>query len=84
MLRHDLCFHDCRVVGYVWLGWQKCLYQYIQTFQVVELLTKDGGAVQVSLWIRQLDADGPCLVVAEPVSCRNVVVCSHFDSIYYS
>ncbi|XP_068626475.1 PAS domain-containing serine/threonine-protein kinase [Battus philenor] len=42
--------------------------------KVVELLTKDGSSVQVSLWIRQLDNDGPCLVVAEPVSCKNVVL----------
>ncbi|CAK1601725.1 unnamed protein product [Parnassius mnemosyne] len=42
--------------------------------KVVELLTKDGTSVQVSLWIRQLDNDGPCLVVAEPVSCKNVVL----------
>ncbi|KAJ0182722.1 hypothetical protein K1T71_002091 [Dendrolimus kikuchii] len=42
--------------------------------KVVELLTKDGGAVQVSLWIRQLDNDGPCLVVAEPVICKTVVL----------
>ncbi|XP_063827723.1 PAS domain-containing serine/threonine-protein kinase [Ostrinia nubilalis] len=41
--------------------------------KVVELLSKDGGTVQVSLWIRQLDNDGPCLVVAEPVSCKNVL-----------
>ncbi|CAH0724620.1 unnamed protein product, partial [Brenthis ino] len=42
--------------------------------KVVELLSKDGGTVQVSLWIRQLDNDGPCLVVAEPVICKNVVL----------
>ncbi|CAH2050069.1 unnamed protein product, partial [Iphiclides podalirius] len=42
--------------------------------KVVELLSKDGTSVQVSLWIRQLDNDGPCLVVAEPVSCKNVVL----------
>ncbi|XP_041975737.1 PAS domain-containing serine/threonine-protein kinase [Aricia agestis] len=42
--------------------------------KVVELITKEGGLVQVSLWIRQLDSDGPCLVVAEPVSCKNVVL----------
>ncbi|XP_063548888.1 PAS domain-containing serine/threonine-protein kinase [Cydia strobilella] len=42
--------------------------------KVVELLSKDGRAVQVSLWIRQLDSDGPCLVVAEPVSCKTVVL----------
>ncbi|KAI8438165.1 hypothetical protein MSG28_010787 [Choristoneura fumiferana] len=42
--------------------------------KVVELLSKDGRAVQVSLWIRQLDSDGPCLVVAEPVSCKTVMV----------
>lgn len=28
----------------------------------------------MSLWIRQLDNDGPCLVVAEPVNCKNIVV----------
>ncbi|KAM3967471.1 PAS domain containing serine/threonine kinase [Aphomia sociella] len=48
--------------------------------KVVELLTKDGGAVQVSLWIRQLDNDGPCLVVAEPVSCKNVVLTIDADT----
>ncbi|KAG6446702.1 hypothetical protein O3G_MSEX004576 [Manduca sexta] len=42
--------------------------------KVVELISKGGGAVQVSLWIRQLDNDGPCLVVAEPVNCKNVVL----------
>ncbi|XP_073957230.1 PAS domain containing serine/threonine kinase [Choristoneura fumiferana] len=42
--------------------------------KVVELLSKDGRAVQVSLWIRQLDSDGPCLVVAEPVSCKTVML----------
>ncbi|CAH0767461.1 unnamed protein product [Diatraea saccharalis] len=40
--------------------------------KVVELLTKEGSSVQVSLWIRQLDSEGPCLVVAEPVNCRKV------------
>ncbi|KAL4713819.1 hypothetical protein ACJJTC_015473 [Scirpophaga incertulas] len=40
--------------------------------KVVELLLKDGNIIQVSLWIRQLDNDGPCLVVAEPVNCKNV------------
>ncbi|XP_026497091.1 PAS domain-containing serine/threonine-protein kinase isoform X1 [Vanessa tameamea] len=42
--------------------------------KVVELVSKDGGSIQVSLWIRQLDNDGPCLVVAEPVICKNVVL----------
>ncbi|XP_037867078.1 PAS domain-containing serine/threonine-protein kinase [Bombyx mori] len=42
--------------------------------KVVELQTKEGGTVQVSLWIRQLDSDGPCLVVAEPVNCKNVLL----------
>ncbi|XP_050342738.1 PAS domain-containing serine/threonine-protein kinase [Nymphalis io] len=42
--------------------------------KVVELVSKVGGSVQVSLWIRQLDNDGPCLVVAEPVICKNVVL----------
>lgn len=41
--------------------------------KVVELISKEGNAVQVSLWIRQLDNDGPCLVVAEPVNCKHVV-----------
>ncbi|KAL0901832.1 hypothetical protein ABMA27_006995 [Loxostege sticticalis] len=48
--------------------------------KVVELLSKDGGTVQVSLWIRQLDNDGPCLVVAEPVSCKNVVFTIEADT----
>ncbi|XP_031768886.2 PAS domain-containing serine/threonine-protein kinase isoform X1 [Galleria mellonella] len=48
--------------------------------KVVELLTKDGSAVQVSLWIRQLDSDGPCLVVAEPVSCKNVLLTVEADT----
>ncbi|KAG7310767.1 hypothetical protein JYU34_003578 [Plutella xylostella] len=42
--------------------------------KVVELICKDGRASQVSLWIRQLDNDGPCLVVAEPVNCKNIVL----------
>ncbi|VVC89278.1 unnamed protein product [Leptidea sinapis] len=41
--------------------------------KVVELLSKDGTLVQVSLWIRQIDSDGPCLIVAEPVTCKNVL-----------
>ncbi|CAG4983691.1 unnamed protein product [Colias eurytheme] len=48
--------------------------------KVVELLSKDGNAVQVSLWIRQLDSDGPCLVVAEPVSCKNVLFTVEADT----
>ncbi|XP_052739436.1 PAS domain-containing serine/threonine-protein kinase [Bicyclus anynana] len=48
--------------------------------KVVELLSKNGGSVQVSLWIRQLDNDGPCLVVAEPVTCKNVVLAIDADS----
>ncbi|KAH9631544.1 hypothetical protein HF086_004705 [Spodoptera exigua] len=47
---------------------------------VVELISKDGGSVQVSLWIRQLDNDGPCLVVAEPVNCKNVVLTVEADT----
>ncbi|XP_053615608.1 PAS domain-containing serine/threonine-protein kinase [Plodia interpunctella] len=48
--------------------------------KVVELLAKDGSGVQVSLWIRQLDSDGPCLVVAEPVNCKNVILTVEADS----
>ncbi|CAH0592247.1 unnamed protein product [Chrysodeixis includens] len=48
--------------------------------KVVELITKDGGSVQVSLWIRQLDNDGPCLVVAEPVNCKSVVLTAEADT----
>ncbi|XP_047029106.1 PAS domain-containing serine/threonine-protein kinase [Helicoverpa zea] len=48
--------------------------------KVVELISKDGGSVQVSLWIRQLDNDGPCLVVAEPVNCKNVVLTVEADT----
>ncbi|CAH2217409.1 jg26472, partial [Pararge aegeria aegeria] len=48
--------------------------------KVVELLSKNGGSVQVSLWIRQLDNDGPCLVVAEPVTCKNVVLTIDADT----
>lgn len=40
--------------------------------KVVEMCTKQpaGGRVAVSLWIRQIDADGRCLAVAEPVERR--------------
>lgn len=38
--------------------------------KVVEMNTKYGGKVAVSLWIRQIDADGRCLAVAEPVERR--------------
>lgn len=48
--------------------------------KVVELITKDGGSVQVSLWIRQLENDGPCLVVAEPVNCKNVLLTVEADT----
>ncbi|XP_046965611.1 PAS domain-containing serine/threonine-protein kinase isoform X2 [Vanessa cardui] len=48
--------------------------------KVVELVSKDGGSIQVSLWIRQLDNDGPCLVVAEPVICKNVVLTIEAES----
>ncbi|XP_060808057.1 PAS domain-containing serine/threonine-protein kinase [Amyelois transitella] len=48
--------------------------------KVVELLSKDGIGVQVSLWIRQLDSDGPCLVVAEPVNCKSVILTVEADT----
>lgn len=35
--------------------------------KVVEMNTKSGNKVAVSLWIRQIDIDGRCLAVAEPV-----------------
>lgn len=38
--------------------------------KVVEMTTKSGLKVAVSLWIRQIDADGRCLAVAEPVERR--------------
>lgn len=40
--------------------------------KVVEMCTKQpvGGRVAVSLWIRQIDVDGRCLAVAEPVERR--------------
>lgn len=38
--------------------------------KVVEMNTKTGGKVAASLWIRQIDADGRCLAVAEPVERR--------------
>ncbi|CAB3239719.1 unnamed protein product [Arctia plantaginis] len=48
--------------------------------KVVELISKDGSSVQVSLWIRQLDNDGPCLVVAEPVNCKTVLLTVEAES----
>lgn len=38
--------------------------------KVVEMNTKYGSKVAVSLWIRQIDSDGRCLAVAEPVERR--------------
>lgn len=38
--------------------------------KVVEMNTKYGSKIAVSLWIRQIDADGRCLAVAEPVERR--------------
>uniref|UniRef100_A0A6B2EFC1 Putative pas domain-containing serine/threonine-protein kinase n=1 Tax=Phlebotomus kandelakii TaxID=1109342 RepID=A0A6B2EFC1_9DIPT len=38
--------------------------------KVVEMNTKSGGAIAVSLWIRQIDSEGRCLAVAEPVERR--------------
>lgn len=38
--------------------------------KVVEMNTKCATRVAVSLWIRQIDADGRCLAVAEPVERR--------------
>lgn len=38
--------------------------------KVVEMNTKSGTKVAVSLWIRQIDVDGRCLAVAEPVERR--------------
>lgn len=38
--------------------------------KVVEMASKNGSKVAVSLWIRQIDADGRCLAVAEPVERR--------------
>lgn len=38
--------------------------------KVVEMNTKYGTKVAVSLWIRQIDSDGRCLAVAEPVERR--------------
>lgn len=38
--------------------------------KVVEMNTKYGSKVAVSLWIRQIDTDGRCLAVAEPVERR--------------
>lgn len=42
--------------------------------KVVEMLTGSGEVVVVSLWIRQLDQEGPCLAVAEPVHIKQAVV----------
>lgn len=67
---------------YVWCVLIICTTEFSIVLQVVELLSKDGRLVQVSLWIRQLDNDGPCLVVAEPVSCKNVVVSKYCISCY--
>lgn len=38
--------------------------------KVVEMNTKCATKVAVSLWVRQIDADGRCLAVAEPVERR--------------
>lgn len=38
--------------------------------KVIEMITKNGSKVAVSLWVRQIDADGRCLAVAEPVERR--------------
>ncbi|XP_019538730.3 PAS domain-containing serine/threonine-protein kinase isoform X2 [Aedes albopictus] len=38
--------------------------------KVVELCTKSGGNVAVSLWVRQIDSESRCLAVAEPVERR--------------
>lgn len=44
--------------------------------KVVEMTTKSGLKVAVSLWIRQIDADGRCLAVAEGTS-------AYMPTIYY-
>ncbi|XP_055691035.1 PAS domain-containing serine/threonine-protein kinase isoform X2 [Lutzomyia longipalpis] len=38
--------------------------------KVVEMNTKAGQPIAVSLWIRQIDSEGRCLAVAEPVERR--------------
>ncbi|XP_055702492.1 PAS domain-containing serine/threonine-protein kinase isoform X2 [Phlebotomus papatasi] len=38
--------------------------------KVVEMNTKAGNPIAVSLWIRQIDSEGRCLAVAEPVERR--------------
>ncbi|GAB0097562.1 PAS domain-containing serine/threonine-protein kinase [Sergentomyia squamirostris] len=38
--------------------------------KVVEMNTKNGKPIAVSLWIRQIDSEGKCLAVAEPVERR--------------
>lgn len=38
--------------------------------KVVEMNTRIGSRIAVSLWIRQIDTDGRCLAVAEPVERR--------------
>ncbi|KAK7861668.1 hypothetical protein R5R35_005350 [Gryllus longicercus] len=38
--------------------------------KVVEMLTKDGNVVPVSLWLRKLETESRCLAVAEPVERR--------------
>lgn len=38
--------------------------------KVVEMNTKNGSKLAVSLWIRQFDTEGRCLAVAEPVERR--------------
>lgn len=44
--------------------------------KVVEMTSKNGCKVAVSLWIRQIDADGRCLAVAEPVERRIAQICT--------
>jgi len=41
----------------------------------VEMLTKDKKIVPVSLWLRKLETEGRCLVVAETVERRVAQVC---------
>lgn len=43
--------------------------------KVVEMNTKYSTKVAVSLWIRQIDSDGRCLAVAEPVERRVAQIC---------
>lgn len=42
--------------------------------KVVEMLTGNGSLIVVSLWIRQLEPNGPCLAIAEPVHIKQSVV----------